>query len=252
MPAGAAFQSRRTLEARRSPAVGRQKKLLISGRLESVQRISFSVALSTSAVFLSFLFVFRAKIDSVYQLVNRIGKQEIRLRVGWRSRTREHSEAGSRRSVCSGPRSTLEAPSLGASEREQLQPPLRPACAVPERAVFAAAQCRPTHSLARRGAQRTARRRTQAADGPPPPSRPTLTPSDARHRRQCSISRRRSPRRARLQGGDSTPSSRHCERRAAGACCSPRSRFDYGAERPVSPTNASHTHTHGRSPVCRC
>ena len=195
-------------------------------------------------------------------MVNRIRKQgnikqEIRRGVGWRSRTREHKwetsgRAGSRRSVCSGPRSTLEAPSLGASEREQLQPPLRPACAVPERAVFAAAQCRPTHSLARRGAQRAARRRTQAADGPPPPSRPTLTPSDARHRRHCSISRRRSPRRARLQGGDSTPSSRHCERRAAGACCSPRSRFDYGAERPVSPTNASHTHTHGRSPVCRC
>ena len=82
LPAGAAFQSRRTLEARRSPAVGRQKKLLISGRLESVQRISFSVALSTSAVFFKFSFRFRAKIDSVYQLVNRIGKQEIRLPSG--------------------------------------------------------------------------------------------------------------------------------------------------------------------------
>ena len=103
LPAGAAFQSRRTLEARRSPAVGRQKKLL------------FPVGISPENLFLSrslhfrrlsnFSFRFRAKIDSVYQMVNRIGKQEIRgrSRLAVEDERAQVGGAGSRRSVCSGP-----------------------------------------------------------------------------------------------------------------------------------------------------
>ena len=76
LPAGAAFQSRRTLEARRSPAVGRQKKLRFPVGI-SPENLFLRRSLHFGRLF-NFSFRFRAKIDSVYQLVNRIGKQEIR------------------------------------------------------------------------------------------------------------------------------------------------------------------------------